>query len=592
MNQSAPVLSRDSDVQYEHPVQAGHRQILVFCAVSLLIGCSFFFRHITGMLYTRFQYSCLVYNPKSVRENPPAKYDFMPEDVSWDETRWYGRWTNEVLRGEWSGADLESYSAFLTSPVLRQPLWLRDRMGPLILAGIARLPGSDVRTAFLAADLLFPIGIALSLMFLSWELRPSMSFAVAATSLIMFFNWQDVLNFIAFLRGARQNSAIFLRTPYPQLSMILFALFLLSLVRLVRKSSLAASLCFGIFLTMNFLTYFYSWTYALMLIGTTGLLLLTAALFPSLELPTPSIKNLRHIFTTLVGATVVSLLLTFPVWEGIITKNSVVHATFLRSSGLLGHRPELKYSSLLLMLLVLLLLWRSCPWANRWIAVVYLSASLLVMNIQVITGKTIQPGHWAAFYIQPLFLLFLIDLLWELNRGKHRTLGRMVAAILLAAGILTSVYKLSIGARQAIDFNRRDPAFEQLLSLLQQPRLRDYGFLSNDDYVNSVLPAFVIQKPLWPLYHDPLTDAQLASLKMASERSLESGSIPDLVSNSQTPRGPIPPSPVLTFQTDRIIFVLNRHLSFSDSLLTNRRVLLQNQDFLVLTSAAVSLPEK
>ena len=98
-------------------------------------------------------------------------------------------------------------------------------MGPLILAGIARLPGGDVRTAFLAANLLFPIGIALSLMFLSWELRPSMSFAVAATSLIMFFNWQDVLNFIAFLRGARQNSAMFLRTPYPQVSVVLFAFF-------------------------------------------------------------------------------------------------------------------------------------------------------------------------------------------------------------------------------------------------------------------------------------------------------------------------------------------------------------------------------
>jgi hypothetical protein len=564
----------------------GRRRTLLFCAVSLLIGCSFFVRHITGMLYAHFQYSCLVYNPKSVRENPPANYDFMPEDVSWDETRWYGRWTNEVLRGEWSGANLESYSAFLTSPVPRQPLWLRDRMGPLILAGIARLPGSDVRTAFLAADLLFPTGVALSLMFLSWELRPSTSFAVAATSLIMFFNWQDVLNFIALLRGARQNSATFLRTPYPQLSMILFALFLLSLVRMLRKSTTSVCLWFGILLTLNLLTYFYSWTYAFMFIGATGLLLLIAALLPSVGLPIPSIKNSRYIFVALVGGTIVSLLLTFPVWAGIVTKNPVVHAAFIRGSGKLGHRPELKYSSLLLVLLILLLLWRSCRWANRWFAVVYLSGSLLVMNIQVITGKTIQPEHWAAYYIQPLFLLFLIDFLWTLKGRNHRILWRMVAVILLAAGILTSVYKLSIGARQAIDFNRRDPAFEQLLSLLQQPWLRDYGFLSNDEYVNSVLPAFVIQKPLWPLYHDPLTDAELASLEMSSERALESGSIPKLVSHSQTPSGPMTPAPVFTFKTERIIFVLNRHLFFSHSLLTNRRVLLQNQDFLVLTTAA------
>jgi hypothetical protein len=136
---------------------------------------------------------------------------------------------------------------------------------------------------------------------------------------------------------------------------------------------------------------------------------------------------------------------------------------------------------------------------------------------------------------------------------------------------------LSIGARQAIDFNRRDPAFEQLLRVLKQPRLRDYGFLSNDVYVDSVLPAFVIQKPLRPLYHDPLTDAELASLKMASDRALGSGSSSNVVSNSQAQV-----APVFTFKTERIIFVLNRHLFFSDSLLTNRKVLLQNQDFLVL----------
>ena len=275
-------------------------------------------------------------------------------------------------------------------------------------------------------------------------------------------------------------------------------------------------------------------------------------------------------------------LLTFPVWAVIVAKNPAVQALFIRNFGTLGHHPELKYSSLLLVLLVVLLLWRNSRWANRWLAVVYLASSLLVMNIQVITGKTTQPAHWAAYYIQPLFLLFLLDFLWTLKAENHRILWQIVAVILLAAGILTNVYKLSIGARQAIDFNRRDPAFEQLLSLLQQPRLRDYAFLSNDEYVNSVLPAFVTQKPLWPLFLDPLTDAELASLKMAAERTLGSGSIPNLVSNPQTQSGSIEPAPVFTFKTERIIFVLNRHVLFSNSLLTNRRVLLQNQDFLVL----------
>ena len=218
----------------------------------------------------------------------------MPDDNLWDETRWYGRWTSEVLRGEWSGADLESYSPFLTTPVPRQPIWLRDRLGPLILAAMARLPGSDVRSAFLAADLVFPCGAAFALMLLGWEMQPSSSFAVAATSLIMFFNWQDARNLIAFLRGSPQNSAMFLRTPYPQLSMILFATFLLFLIRLVRKVGPESLVWLAVLLTLNFFAYIYSWTYALAFLVATGLVLLASALIPGLDLMPQAKKRIRR----------------------------------------------------------------------------------------------------------------------------------------------------------------------------------------------------------------------------------------------------------------------------------------------------------
>lgn len=581
MNSSPSIFSGNDDRQQKRRVPHKRRRMLSFFAVSLLIGFSFFARHIAGMLYTNFQYSCLVYNPKSVRENPAANYDFMPEDVSWDETRWYGRWTTQVLRGEWSGANLESYSAFLTSPVPHQRLWLRDRMGPLILAGMARLPGSSLRIAFLAADLLFPIGIALSLLYFAWVLRPSVSFAVAATALIMFFNWQDSLNFLAFLRGARQNSATFLRTPYPQLSMIVFTLFLLSLLRLVRRGNLTDGLWFALLLTLNMLTYFYSWTYALLFVGMTILLFFVTYFFPNLQVDIPGTNHRRYTLLALTGGTAAAFLTTSPVWAGIVIKNPIVQDAFIRGNGTLGHRPDLKYSSVLLLLLVALLLWRRCRWQNRWLAVVYLAGSLCVMNIQLLAGKTIQPEHWAAYYIQPLFLIFALDFCWICIQRNGRLLDKKLAVILLAAGVLTSVYKLSIGAQQAIDFNRRDPAFEQLLTLLHQPALQPYGFISNDEYIDSVLPAFVIEKPLRPLYHDPLTDAELASLKAASERALEARS-PD-GATLQRPSSPIITSQELAFKTDRILFVLNRHRFFSDSLLKGRQVLLQNEDFLVIT---------
>ena len=553
-------------------------RLAIFCAVSLLIGLSFFARHIAGMVYTHGEYSCLVYNPKSVRETPPAAYDFLPDDISWDESRAYARWTNEVLRGEWGGATLASFAPFVTSPVPQQPLWLRDRLGPAILAAIAQLPGGSVRTAFLLADLIFPVGTALSLLVLCWEIRPSIPFGIAATSLVMFFNWQDSLNFIAFLRGARQNESIFLRTPYPQFSTIVFCIFLWSLIRLVKSPTVSRCLLFGVLLDLNFLTYFYSWTYALMFAGAGLLLLAAMSVSPRFSLSAPVPEQSRKAFVALLISTGAAFLSAFPVWLGIIQKNPAAHDSFVRLGGVFTHRPELRYSLALAICLPALLAWKNCSWNNRWLAMSFLLASLLVMNIQVVIGKTIQPSHWTEYYIQPFFLFLLADLLWTIvARVDRRTWQYAIAIVLLSAGGLCSVYKLSAGAKQSVDFNTRDPQFEQVVALFRQPALRDYGFLSNDTYVSTVLPAFVAQKPLLPWYMDPETNDELASLQLAAARALDDPSS----TSAETPS-----VRTLTLRTDKILFVLNLHRPFSDSLVAGQRVILRNEDFLVVATSA------
>ncbi len=556
------------------------RRVTIFCAVSLLISLSFFARHIAGMVYTHGQYSCLVYNPKSVRETPPAAYDFLPDDISWDESRAYARWTNEVLRGEWGGATLASFAPFVTSPVPQQPLWLRDRLGPAILAAMARVAGSDVRTAFLLADLVFPMGAAIALLVLCWKIRPSIPFGIAATSLVLFFNWQDSLNFIAFLRGARQNESIFLRTPYPQFSMIVFCIFLWSLIRLVKSPGVSRCLLFIVVLDLNFLTYFYSWTYALMFAGAGLLLLAAMSAIPRFPAAAPAPEQIRKAFVNLLISSGFAFFLAFPVWLGIIQKNPAARDSFVRLGGMLTHTPELRYSIVLAICFVALLLWKNCPWNNRWLALSFLLASLLVMNIQVIAGKTIQPAHWTEYYIQPFFFLFLIDLLWTVVVLKGwRTLQYSIAIVLLTTGVLSNVYKLSAGAKQSVDFDRRDPQFEQVVALFRQPALSSYGFLSNDVYVSTVLPAFVRQKPLLPWYMDPETNDELASLQMAAANAL------DMQESKATSAST---AKALTFRNDKILFVLNRHRPFSDALAVDRRILLRNEDFLVLAPPAAA----
>ena len=96
-------------------------------------------------------------------------------------------------------------------------------------------------------------------------------------------------------------------------------------------STWSAGFWLGILLTLNFLTYFYSWTYALMFIGMTGLLLLTTTLLPGLGLPIPSIENSRYIFVVWPGERQSPYCSAFQSVAGSFTKNPVVHATFLRS---------------------------------------------------------------------------------------------------------------------------------------------------------------------------------------------------------------------------------------------------------------------
>lgn len=120
------------------------------------------------------------------------------------------------------------------------------------------------------------------------------------------------------------------------------------------------------------------------------------------------------------AGTGIAFALAFPVWRGIAQKFPATNDAFLRLGGTLNHRPDFRYSIVLLVLLAVLVSWRNCKWRNRWPATAFVLASLSVMNVQVLTGSTIQPEHWAAYYIQPLFLLLAADLCWNFLSDRKR----------------------------------------------------------------------------------------------------------------------------------------------------------------------------
>src|SRR5262252_4423532 len=129
--------------------------------MAFLLSLSFFARHAAGIAISGNQYTPLVYNSANLSSQSSVDYSFKPDDALWDETRGYARYTQEVLRGEFLGANGASFNPYLAEGTLPSTSWYRDRLGPVILALVASMFGGSVPDAFAFADLAFPFGIAL-----------------------------------------------------------------------------------------------------------------------------------------------------------------------------------------------------------------------------------------------------------------------------------------------------------------------------------------------------------------------------------------------------------------------------------------------
>jgi hypothetical protein len=538
---------------------------ICFIIVALLVGLSFFSRHIAGYVFAGGNYNPLVYNPTAIRNVPPPKYAFLPDDGLWDETRAYARWTQEIRRGEFAGAAPRTYAVFFQGPIVAGPVWVRDRLGPFLLAAMAGLCGGVPR-AFALADFIFPFTAAFVLFWLAWTIRPSLPFALSTGVLICIFDWADLRRFAEGFSGTRDLSSSLLRTPYPQLSLGIFAAFLVVLLVTLKSPTWRNSLLLGFLLIVNFYTYFYSWTFACCWI-----------IVSCIQIGVEYFRHRERVQTAklraLLFASAVALVLSFPIWRSAVFQSQAAIDSFFRLNGELTHRPALAYTALFSAALVAVSMMR--PSRGRGFAICYLGASLLVLNQQVLTGKTLQPGHWTAYFIQPLVWLVLLDCAWELGKLVPVSLPRRAAVALVCLALTFNTAKLTIQAETSKDYNLADSGLSELVARLDAPEFRPCGYLSNDPYLTEVLPGYVKLKQITPWYMDPLSNDNLVQFRQAIavefSWSADSSSIGKQSSGGR-----------LRLRPEKVILVLNRHRPLPDSSFAARKSALKNNDFEIL----------
>ncbi|GEM_PF-3113138 len=541
-------------------------------AVALIIGLSFFSRQLIGVAISGERYTPLVYNSASLstQTSITPNYNFKPDDILWDETRAYARYTQEILRKEFLGANGSSFNSYLKEGSFPENYWYRDRLGPAILALMATALGGAVSNAFLAADFVFPFCIALGLIILCRNFfKFTFNFSIMATASVMWLNWNDLLHLRDIIySGELPDGAMFLRTPYPQLSFLTFVFFVTALMNFHRNPSRLALLFLSVTLLINFYTYFYVWT--LVFVMAFLYVIINSHKTLSLAFINTEPRNKKLLW----GMIAIVTLLSFPVWGMLLQGGDEFKDSFLRVFGSYTHLPW-RNSFLMIPFLMISLCINKKSWSTRWIWIIFFSASLIVLNQQVITGKLNQPSHWTGGIIEPFIILFLFDLaLLVKNKFSKKTFS--LISILLILTIFVQIYCVSYdGAKAATAYNRVDPQFSELLTFMNKPTLLTYGFITNDPYLKIILPAYLIQKPMMPWYNDPLSNKNLSIIYSALADQYQS-----IVGSRVLSYAVDGHHPKIKFNKNKILFILNRHL-INESSSTQYQLLFKNENFIV-----------
>lgn len=551
--------------------------------LSVLFASSFFTRHIAGYLAVGSKYTPFVYSSAAIHTVPTSTFRYLPDDTTWDESWAYAPLVQGLFRGEKSAASMESYRPYLLGvPTTKRHEVPRIGIGEALLAACSYLPGSSVISTFITADFVFVFACSVALMALCFSLRPTMWFSVAGAAFVLFFNWRDFRNQINYLHGSAQNSSMFLRTPYPQLAFPLFVLLILSLYAVLRNATYPRCVALALALTLNSYTYFYSWTYGFALVFAVLLLLLASHLtsragFIGL---TPAQRTRSMLLLSL--AAVVALLLSFPIWRAVFQIDPVVADLFLRTNGEITHRVDLGHSLFLLSFLTGLIILKHFGIPVPWLTPAVLISALLVLNIQVISGKTLQPNHWSAYFIQPLLQIGILDLTWELlGRVRWRPILPTIACVLAVAGMLINVAQYWTAAIEARSYQSRSVEFDEVVTAMRKPMLVDKGFVSNDSYLAAVLPAYVREKPLMPKYIDPLSNVEFSQLQLAAAEAAGFSSWSEFTAASGDASSPGFGSARLHYRTEKVIAVMNRHRPIPESITRIKCPLLENSDFVL-----------
>lgn len=557
---------------------------LIVAMFVVLVGLSFFARHFAGSALEGAKYNALVLNAEALSSKTPEAFMRAPNNLLWDETFAYARYVQQVERGDWFGNTFQTYANYALAgsaqAVSHYPFFF-DRAGVFPLALLAKLVG-DVSRAFALADFIFPLLVALCAVGFCLQLRPSLSFALLASTCFIWFNWSDSVTWWGVLRDTGlDDGMVFSRTPYPQLAMVTFLLFATLLFRVQRAPTIKGSILLALVIALNAVTYVYSWILALAVVAVLPILFV-------IKKPL-GLQVERNFVLAGLGALAGSMILSAPAWAAYLLAPEIARDLVTRFAQEQVDAPDTFGRTLVLIALALPLV---LPFLKNMTSRVFWLAfwigGIVAYNQQFVTGMEVQAGHYPPYYFGTFALMYLIDLALAIRERvapiSYRAFSpkalAVLAAVVVLGGFVAITWRNVSLARAQAEYNRTNASFTELVTTLNRVE-GDYIVLTTDEYLSTLLPAYVKQRFVLPIFTDPMTNDEVKSAQNAAAHLLGYADWKAWVKNSRPgTSGAASSGTQWELDPKRVLLIVNRNRAGRNP--TNfPKTVLTNQDFVV-----------
>lgn len=404
-----------------------------------------------------------------------------------EETYVYGAQAKDVCEGH-----LLSVDAHLVEhkdlPISFSPL------SSLFAGSLGCLLGSIPRF-FLIADFILPPIIFLALFFFLRKITSSTTTSLLGAALVLTADrlflflppltlgmaqaFWDILS----INGRETIFLEFSRYPYPQLAFLILILQIYGLFRALVEKSFRWVLLAAIFLGLLFYTYFYYWIFVL-----AGIVFLLPLLL--WQKKSDEVKIL--LLTTFVG-----LVISLPHWIFFFNFQAIpARQDILERMGLEPGRIRNLYRTAQYLIFAFIV-FRSIKKKDFtfWFLLAFLLGGIAALNIQLLTGYTLQSWHWVTVVLNPFSIIILVYLLSRIFNRKSIPKGfkrfyTPIVYFLIIFFILRAFALQFVAAKNTYQGYTLPQTTIEAFNWLNNNTLKDAVILTPSFETNSQIPVY------------------------------------------------------------------------------------------------------